>query len=184
MTHKCTNCSKEVSYKNKVSWMNVRTKLKRDGYYHCRQCAGKIGRENSDKKPTGRPKGSKTRPELRINHARPGNGQRLNETLTFEQRMLGIARRNGFDTYEEYRESLPALKRYRIDVKRITENQPLHLLENYDKRANNGTEGGYTLDHIISVLRGFKENIPAETIGHISNLQMLPWKENISKGWK
>ena len=80
--------------------------------------------------------------------------------------------------------SLPALKRYRIDVKRITENQPLHTLDNIEKRSQNGTEGGYTLDHKISVLKGFKEGIAPEVVGHITNLQMLPWRDNISKGWK
>lgn len=184
MTHTCTNCEKEVSYKNKVSWMNVRTKLNRDGYYHCRRCAGKIGRENSDKKPTGRPKGSKTHPSKIKNHARPGNGRMLNSILTHQQRMTGIAKRNGYDTYEEYRESLPDWKKYKIDVWRITKQQPLHLLENFEKRGVNGEEGAYTLDHIISLKKGFKENIAPEIIGNIKNLQMLPWEENITKGWK
>ena len=184
MTHKCTNCNKEISYKNKVSWMNVRTKLSKDGYYHCRQCAGKIGRENSDKKPTGRPRGAKTHPSKLINHSRPGSGKRLNDLLSFEQRMQGIARRNGYDTYEEYRESLPEWKSYKIDVWRLTNQQPLHLLENYDKRGVNGQEGAYTLDHKISIKRGFIENIPPEDIADINNLQMLPWEENITKGWR
>jgi hypothetical protein len=98
--------------------------------------------------------------------------------------MLGIARRNGYDSYEEYRNSLPEWKRYKIDVWRITNQQPLHLLEHFEKRGVNGQTGAYTLDHIISVKRGFIENIPAEKIGDISNLQMLPWEENITKGWK
>jgi hypothetical protein len=48
----------------------------------------------------------------------------------------------------------------------------------------NGEDGAYTLDHIVSLKKGFKEGIPAEQIGHIENLQMLPWEENITKGWK
>ena len=184
MTHTCTNCGEEQSYKNKVSWMNVRTKLKKEGYYHCRSCAGKIGRENSSKKPTGRPKGSKTRPSRRKNHSRPGNGKRLNESLTHKQRMQGIATRYGYDTYEDYREDLPDWKAYKIDVWRITNQQPLHLLENYDKRGVNGEEGAYTLDHIVSVKKGFIEGISPEEIGSIENLQMIPWEENITKGWK
>lgn len=184
MTHKCTNCGKEQEYKNKVSWLNVRTKLRRDGYYHCRVCAGIIGRKNSDKKPTGRPVGSKTSPARRQNHSRPGNGKKLCDSLSYEQRMKGIAKRNGYQTYEEYRESLPEWKAYKIDVWRLTNKQPLHLLENYDKRGVNGEEGAYTLDHKVSIRKGFLENIPAEKIANIENLQMLPWEENITKGWK
>jgi len=184
MTHKCTNCGIEQDYKNKVSWLNVRTKLGKDGYYHCRVCAGKLGRERSSKKPTGRPKGSKTSLARRKNHARPGNGKRLSDSLTHEQRMKGIAKRNGYNTYEDYRESLPEWRAYKIDVWRITNKQPLHLLENYDKRGINGEEGAYTLDHIISLKKGFTEGIPPEQIGHIDNLQMLPWEENITKGWQ
>jgi len=180
MTHTCTNCEKEISYKNKVSWMNVRTKLKRDGYYHCRQCAGKIGRENSDKKPTGRPKGSK-------NSYKVKRGPEVAKNIgwdNYETRMLVVARRNGYNTYEEYREALPEWKRYKVDVWRITKQQPLHILENYELRGVNGEEGAYTLDHIISIKRGFMDKIDPETIGHIDNLQMLPWEENITKGWK
>ncbi len=184
MTHTCTNCGKEISYKNKVSWMNVRTKLTKDGFYHCRQCAGKIGRENSNIKPTGRPRGSKTHPDRLEGHSRPGAGIRLNNLLSFEQRMQGIATRLGYETYDQYRESLPEWKKYKIDVWRVTKQQPLHLLENFDQRGVNGEEGAYTLDHKISIKKGFIENISPEEIGHIDNLQMLPWEENITKGWK
>lgn len=184
MTHTCTNCNKEVSYKNKVSWLNVRTKLDRDGFYHCRQCAGKIGRENSDKKPTGRPKGSKNRKDYTPwNKGWSGNVRNIGWHKK-ETRMLQIARRNGYETYEEYRDSLPEWKAYKIDVWRLTNQQPLHLLENYDKRGVNGQDGAYTLDHKISIKRGFIENIPPEEIADISNLEMLPWEENIVKGWK
>lgn len=184
MTHKCTNCQEEQVYKNKVSWLNVRTKLKRDGYYYCRVCAGKIGRENSDKKPTGRPKGSKNNPK--ITAWNKGKTENINNigTLSYEQKMKGIAKRNGFNSYEEYRDSLPEWKKYRIDVLRITKQQPLHLLENYDKRGVNGHPGVYTLDHKVSIRKGFNQGIPAEQIGHISNLEMLPWEQNITKGWK
>ena len=98
--------------------------------------------------------------------------------------MEAIAKRNGFSSYEEYRDSLPEWKKYRVDVIRITKQQPLHLLENYDKRGVNGNPGVYTLDHKISIRKGFNEGIPADQIGHISNLKMIPWEQNISKGWR
>jgi len=183
-THTCTSCGKELIYENKVSWMNARTKLNKTGVLRCQPCAGREGRAASNKQVTGRPKGSKTCLEKRMSHSRPGSGSRLNNSLTFEQRMQGIARRNGYETYEEYRTSLDAWEAYKIDVWRITNQQPLHLLENYDKRGINGEDGAYTLDHIYSIRKGFNNNVPPDEIGTISNLQMLPWLDNIIKGWK
>lgn len=184
MTHICTTCGTQKHYDNKGSWYNARTKLNKTGELLCTSCAGKVGRANSSIKPTGRPKGSKTHPDRVKNHSRLGAGTRLNNSLTFEQRMQGIAKRNGYQTYQEYKDSLPAWKLYKLDVWRITNQQPLDTLENFDMRGVNGQTGAYTLDHIISIKKGFIENIPAEQIGHVSNLQMLPWEENITKGWK
>lgn len=44
-----------------------------------------------------------------------------------------------------------------------------------------GVEGGYQLDHIISIKRGFDNKIPAEVLSRVDNLQMLPWKANRTK---
>jgi len=104
--------------------------------------------------------------------------------ITTEQRQKAIAKRNGFTSYEEYKQSLPEWKRYRNEVDRLTKQQPLHELEHYNKRGPNGKEGAYTLDHIISVALGFKNNIPPVAIANIQNLRMIPWKDNILKGWK
>jgi len=165
---------------NKVSWMNARTKLNKTGVLRCPPCAGKEGRAASDKKIPGRPIGSK-------NSYKVIKGRAVVNNIgwhRFETRMLQIARRNGYATYEEYRASLDTWKAYKIDVWRITNQQPLHLLENYDMRGINGEEGAYTLDHIYSIRKGFNNNIPPEEIGQFSNLQMLPWLDNITKGWK
>ena len=188
MTHTCTNCKTTKHYNNRGSWYNARTNLNKTGRLLCASCAGTIGRANSSVKPTGRPTGrpigSKTCQEKLGGHSRPGAGRRLNSSLTFEQRMQGIAKRSGYETYQEYRDSLPAWRAYKIDVWRITNQQPLQLLENFNKRGVNGQTGAYTLDHIISIKKGFIQNIPPEQIGDIKNLQMLPWEENITKGWK
>ncbi len=180
MTHKCTNCGIEKQYDNKGSWYNARTKLNRTGELLCSPCAGKTGRSNSKVKPVGRPVGSK-------NSYRVVKGSKVWKNIgwqNFETRMLQIARRNGYETYQMYRDSLSAWKAYRIDVWRETNKQPLHLLENFTKRGVNGQTGAYTLDHIISIKKGFKENRTPQEIGNINNLQMLPWEENITKGWK
>ena len=74
-------------------------------------------------------------------------------------------------------------EKYRYWVYKITELQNLSLLENFSKRAGYGkTDDPYQLDHKFSVVQGFLHNIPPFIIGHISNLEMLPAKQNNSKG--
>lgn len=183
-THTCTSCNKAIYYTNSGSWYNARKNLKDKGTLRCSQCAGKEGRVASSKKIPGRTRGSKTRPELRGSHSRPGAGKRLNSTLTKEQRLRGIAKRNGYETYEEYQATLSDWEKYKNEVWRITNQQPLMLLENFDKRGPSGQEGAYQIDHMYSILKGFKNQIPPALIGDIKNLQMLPWLENLQKGWK
>jgi len=42
-------------------------------------------------------------------------------------------------------------------------------------------DGFYNVDHIYSIVGGFKNKIDPRIIGSHVNLQMLPWKDNISK---
>lgn len=67
---------------------------------------------------------------------------------------------------------------YRALVDKLSSKQPIHTLENFDKRGFND----YHMDHIVSVFYGWKNNIPAEQIAHISNLRMIPKELNELKG--
>jgi hypothetical protein len=87
-------------------------------------------------------------------------------------------------SYDDFLIRQVSLKEYRRVVWHITKQQPITILENYEHRGLAGQLGAYHLDHIISIKYGFDNNIPAEQIGHISNLQMLPWLENIKKSYK
>ncbi|MDR3503073.1 MAG: HNH endonuclease signature motif containing protein [Legionella sp.] len=51
---------------------------------------------------------------------------------------------------------------------------------NYERRLS-GTDDGYQLDHIIPVYVGFKNKIPPEELADVSNLQIIPWKDNRMK---
>lgn len=44
-----------------------------------------------------------------------------------------------------------------------------------------GVEGGYQLDHVVSVKEGFERDIDPNALANIENLQMLPWKDNLLK---
>lgn len=70
--------------------------------------------------------------------------------------------------------------KYKREVQRLTELQPLHLLEHYDKRGYKS----FHVDHIVSIWDGYYNNIPAKLISDISNLRMLPYEENKLKGKK
>jgi hypothetical protein len=86
-------------------------------------------------------------------------------------------------------------KLYRNEVRRITQEQDLQSLEHYDKRITHlsfkehgfnvfRSESYYALDHKTSIWYGWKNGIPAETIGHISNLRYIPSLQNLTKGIK
>jgi hypothetical protein len=87
-------------------------------------------------------------------------------------------------TVDELHKNWSEFRKYRTEVDRLTNLQPIKNLENFEKRGKAGVDGAYHLDHIYSVYMGFKNNIPPEIIAHISNLKMIPWMENQKKGYK
>ncbi len=72
---------------------------------------------------------------------------------------------------------------YYIKVWIITESQPLKKLKNSEKRCYRGKDC-YHLDHIVSISHGYRNNIPPEKIGSLSNLRFIPAKDNMNKGFK
>ena len=76
---------------------------------------------------------------------------------------------------------MPEFKKYFNGVRCETKKQPLNQLENYEKRGKTGVVDAYHLDHKYSIYFGFKNNIPTQIIGNICNLEMIPWKENVTK---
>ena len=57
----------------------------------------------------------------------------------------------------------------------------MNQLENLELR---GQDKGYDLDHIVSKINGFKQNIPSYIIGHISNLRIVESTYNRKKQHK
>ena len=83
-------------------------------------------------------------------------------------------------TAEKWAETKDDRYLYILEVLRVTKKQPLHTLENFDKigRLENN---GYAVDHIYPKSKGFDNKIPAELIGDIKNLQIIPGIENSKK---
>lgn len=109
-------------------------------------------------------------------------------TINNNLHKLGIVRtedkfRLGID-YDEWLKNLPIYQKYKSDVIKITNKQPIEKLEFFDKRGLCGVEGAYQLDHKFSISEGFKQGIEPEIIGNIVNLEFIPWEENLNKGVK
>lgn len=81
---------------------------------------------------------------------------------------------------------LPEKQKYRYEVGRLTEMnyaRDIHVINpEGHPRTLCGVPGGYQLDHKVSIDYGFYNDIAPEDIAKTENLQMLPWKENLSKG--
>lgn len=85
------------------------------------------------------------------------------------------------DEYKEWKNRKDEYELYRLEVDRITKANDLSKLPNYCKK---NLYHRYELDHIYPIIKGFKNNIPAELIGHIDNLRIIPMSENRRKSDK
>jgi hypothetical protein len=95
------------------------------------------------------------------------------------------AKQAGYNSFTEYMKDIEAKKLYYREVRKITRKQDISTLNNYDKlRGLNGTTDAYQVDHIISVSEGFRLNLPPSQIGDITNLQIIPWQDNLLKSNK
>ena len=66
---------------------------------------------------------------------------------------------------------------YKRKVWAETNRNDLSSLLHYALRGRTG----YHLDHKYSIFQGFIDNTPPEIVGHINNLEMIPYQENLSK---
>ena len=78
-------------------------------------------------------------------------------------------------------EDLSDYELYKREVWKYTNLNDLSLLENYDKRALAGTDDGYHLDHKYSISQGYINQVSPQLIGSLTNLEFIPWEENIKK---
>ena len=85
------------------------------------------------------------------------------------------------DEYKEWQSKKSEYDLYRLEVSRLTFENDLSKLENWSKR---NLYHLYEIDHIYPIRQAFKNSIPAELIGDINNLRIIPRKENRSKSGK
>jgi hypothetical protein len=105
----------------------------------------------------------------------------INENVIEKRRRTLIETMTGV-SYDIYEERLKDREKYYNKVRRITSQQPLHLLENFEKRAHiSNNNEAYHLDHIIPICYGWINGIPEEIIADICNLRFIPAIDNIIK---
>lgn len=81
----------------------------------------------------------------------------------------------------------PAYKRYKGLVHRLsgrTYSENIDVINpNHYTRTLCGVEGGWQLDHIIPIKECYKRGMTPEEASDISNLRMLPWKNNLMRNY-
>jgi transposase len=95
---------------------------------------------------------------------------------------IGVSLKSqGVDTRSRFKNQVEPFTRYKRLVRKYTSRSwKYHKTQINPQNLPHGRTA-YHLDHIFSMSAGFRENIPPYIIGHYSNLQMLPYNENIKK---
>ena len=78
-------------------------------------------------------------------------------------------------------EELTKLHNYRAVIIKISDQKYKEYYYKLNSADLRRSKYKYHLDHIYSIIDGFKNNIPVEVISNPNNLQMLWWSDNISK---
>lgn len=94
---------------------------------------------------------------------------------------------------EEFRSKMrkPDTPEYKVYSRRV-HTLTKHVYNKYKNEINPnnhprtlcGVDGGYQLDHIITIREGFDNNVPPEDIAKKENLRMLPWKTNLMRNYE
>lgn len=94
--------------------------------------------------------------------------------------LAGYIEKNGVDydlaTFKQYKRKVHGLSDITYEENKQTLNPTNEV------RGLAGLDGVYHLDHKVPIIQAFKEGWSPERCAEISNLQMLPWSENLSKG--
>lgn len=84
---------------------------------------------------------------------------------------------------EEWQDTASEWKIYKSNVTKLTRTTykaHKHTINPNDLPTGKaGTDGDYHLDHIVPMRFCYENNIPEDVCAHLSNFQMLGWRENV-----
>jgi ssDNA-binding Zn-finger/Zn-ribbon topoisomerase 1 len=90
------------------------------------------------------------------------------------------------DRSEEWQKTAPEWLAYKAKVTShttFTYNMYIDEINPHNHpRGIAGTEGAYHLDHIVPIRWCWEHDVPVHIAAHHTNLQMIPWLENVSEG--
>lgn len=85
---------------------------------------------------------------------------------------------------EQWKETASEWQKYKSEVASLTakayRQHHSTINPNNLERGAAGNEGAYQLDHIVPIRFCFEHNIPSYICADYTNLQMLPWEQNVS----
>jgi len=182
---KCKWCDKDIQKAYTESWPHYQKRAK--------FCSTRCGAKNQFR--NGMPEETKMKMSESLKGNVPWNSgtATIKECIHCGKEYKAPGKRKHFGLYctlkcrseHSYQNKDANKQKYRLEVWRITNKQPLHILENFDKRGKSrkGTDN-YQVDHIIPIIRGYETGISPEVIGDIKNLRMIHWKQNIKRGYR
>ena len=113
----------------------------------------------------------------------------MNQCSEYKQKLSNIDK--SYMQTDDYRKTkinpnTPEYRKYSNRVHRLSQ-KTYELYENEINpqkyiRGLAGVTGSYHLDHRISIRYGYENGISPEVLADKTNLQMLPWRDNIVKG--
>lgn len=134
---------------------------------------------------------NKTTEELKISYAK--GKATLKEKIGFEYpfQCKEIMKNQVFKTKETNIKngrwiSDDQLSNFELYYRRVLQNTYNSIINKYNAdelkiRKPAGVSGGMHIDHKFSVVEGFKNNIIPSVIGSQSNIELIPWEDNLHK---
>lgn len=91
------------------------------------------------------------------------------------------------DRAKRCKPNTPEYKRYKGLVHRLSDrtySENIDIINpNRYTRTLCGVDDGWQLDHIMPIKECYERGIPAEEASSLSNLRMLPWKDNLMRNY-
>ena len=109
----------------------------------------------------------------------------ISKTQQHREKLKGDRPHMQGENNPNWKDTTPAFKRYKNKVHQLSHKVYLENINIINptrlSRTRAGVIDGYQLDHIKPIKKCFEERLTPEEASVVTNLQILPWKENLKK---